>query len=166
MGIREFIQLSLTVIEDRLTEKKPHFGKRKYDEPALLLTDDTTSFYLQVLAGQSRLLVLPVDSSITDAEKQQLAFQAETLPFTTLDDLVTFYREQVVITRNADLDTWRSLYCSCIQFAKKKKCRHVYHYLRSVGRLDLLEITVISEKRKRGRPKNVRKNTSLQTDGV
>jgi len=82
--------------------------------------------------------------------------------FKTFDDFLTYYSSIIFITTFEAINHWTDLFCSCKKFAKNKKCVHVYNFLKMQNKLFIIEINMCSLKKRRGRPKKIPHNISLQ----
>ncbi len=83
------------------------------------------------------------------------------LNFKLFIEYIDLFQKYCLITVNNHISSYKDLSCSCRMFLKNKKCEHIYSLLSNFKRLNMIETTVLSVKKKRGRPNKIVKNRSL-----
>lgn len=86
--------------------------------------------------------------------------------FDIFDDFYEFYSS---ITSNTvshqSSNCFKDLVCSCYGFAKKRKCIHIYNFLRVKNLTSLIEFNILKIRKQRGRPKKIKRNAAfIKTD--
>ena len=96
-----------------------------------------------------------------ESEKENVKEKYMNLNFQNFKDYSDFFSIYVIIRVSEIINSWRDILCSCKEFIKSKKWIHIYTYAKKIGRLDdIICVTFISSKSKRGRQKNIPKNAS------
>lgn len=150
-----FFEISCKILND-YSKMMPSLDKILYTKDEL--TAEGYSFTeIRNSNGKIFLLVTKRDIEPTDTVKS--LFYSE---FETFDCFYDFYSSLTFLTTSSQVKTWKDIICSCTHFAKKKKCDHVFAYLKETKKTSLVEIPLINLKSKRGRkPKNIKKKSAL-----
>lgn len=151
-----FISKCLEIMID-FSLKVPRFDKMFYtakdksktkNEFAFLKADEYYKYYI-------------IKKKNVDIEELRSLFNSK---FKTLIDFVFFYSSLTFLKVKHDIKRWNEISCSCHDFAKMKKCGHIFSYLEEVQKIHLIEKPLMSIKIKRGRRKKVKPNTSLKIE--
>ncbi|KCZ74492.1 hypothetical protein H311_04543, partial [Anncaliia algerae PRA109] len=82
--------------------------------------------------------------------------------FILFSQMVAAYSKINVVTAKKLLRSFKDVTCSCDNFVKNKKCRHVFKYFASKNKTEFLELTLLRANKKRGRPSlKIKANASL-----
>ena len=163
LTILEFIRLGVAVAEDYAFEKERVPSKVRYNEAALCRDDYGNDMIFQPVGNmEGHINYLFIGTSETEREMAELlGRKLENLDFATLNDFRDLLSKTVIVSARSSIESLTDVFCSCWGFVKKKKCRHVYLFLTRLGKKELLNSELIFVKNKRGRPKSVKRNTSL-----
>ncbi|KAI5152360.1 hypothetical protein ENBRE01_2769 [Enteropsectra breve] len=81
--------------------------------------------------------------------------------FARFSNYVEFFQNHAFICVKKDIVNWQDVVCSCKIFLKKKRCVHVFSYLKLSKKDNIVSEVLIKPKAKRGRKKKIKKGNAL-----
>jgi len=158
-----FMELILNIFEDSLSSKKQIFDKMQYYEASLVTTEHTT-FIFDLLQTDSKSKIYYInDKNISQETKVNISGKLFGC-FKTFNEFKDFYKANTFLIVDHELLSYENIRCTCRFFLKTKKCVHIYLYLKKSNNLSIIDQSLVSKKKSRGRPKKVKHNDSLNKD--
>lgn len=152
----EFTEISLQILRD-FSKYQPCFRKIVYNKDEM--GNEKRLYFKQMVETVEWIYILVSDKENIYSETNiSCNFHKD---FPSFNACKNFYEHLIYLTRRRNIITWKDIFCSCLHFSKLKKCCHVYKYLIQVKTTDIVDVNVMSLKKKRGRPKLIPKNASL-----
>lgn len=158
LEIVEFVETSFKIIENALLTP-PHLGKILYESPERIHANWNFKLIKSTLQKNFYLVsasIQPYDFSLENFFEN----------FETFDSFYDFYSKIIFITTSTNIESYKDLYCSCFLFSKKKKCSHMFNFLKDKNLLSLVELNVLNSKKSRGRPKKIKPGSALVRDDL
>lgn len=84
--------------------------------------------------------------------------------FDTFDQMKELCSKHPILSVASNIISYQDIYCSCFTFLKQKKCCHVAKYLVDNKLTELVNITLLKAKMKRGRKRKITRNSSLNKE--
>lgn len=160
VGITEFISLSVEIIDDTSKNTNPVLEKPIYDDSTIMKESFNCNFKEVENINEKKIIIYYKDCN-TDLEVDNYVEYARN-GYTSLSDYKKAKENVAFLECSTEIKCWRDLVCSCYKYLKEKKCEHVFHFLKQIKRLDVIENIIIPLKTQRGRKKNkIIKGTAL-----
>ncbi|KAI5151781.1 hypothetical protein ENBRE01_2381 [Enteropsectra breve] len=86
------------------------------------------------------------EAEMTQENKEKIKNQS----YSTLLEMRQLHTKYLVIQVAKPLTSFVDIQCSCYHFMKKKKCKHVFKYLRINNRLNCIFVSLLSRRPKEG----------------
>ena len=163
MNVLEFIRLGVAAVRDYAFESEKVPMKMQYNEVAICQDDHGDGMVFKQLGCiEGYINHLFAGTSEVEMEKGELlSRKLETLDFPMFNEFKELLSGSSIVSAKSDVQSLADVFCSCRYFVKRKKCKHIYLFLTRLRRKELLNSELILVKNKRGRPKSIKKNSSL-----
>ena len=79
----------------------------------------------------------------------------------SIKNMKNFLDQYPIIKSKNEVLSYKDLSCSCLYFVKKKQCIHAFLFIKYKNKAAIINTNLLSLKMKRGRPKTIKKNNSL-----
>lgn len=163
-NLTDFIRVAKEIICDQanISNQKAlfnPFSSMEYDKAEYM---NISGFNLKLLDSQDnkqRYATIPLEELGND--NSNILLSLKTSSFESLAQMRAILDKYSIVSVEIPLNSYKNVTCSCYTFLKHKRCSHVYKYLADQKKLDIVEVTLLRAKAKRGRRKKIGKNTSL-----
>lgn len=168
-GILNFLKIASEIINDQTSIKKNCSGS-SFTEIEYCSTSFTNTIGFELLPLQStslcdKFIIINSDkSAISDFELKNNLNLIKMNKFTNFRDFKNIISKYPILSAKPALTSYIDVTCTCWSFMKQKGCSHIYKYLSDRNRLDVISVTLLKTKIKRGRPKKISKNHSLSRE--
>jgi len=156
--IVSFLRICLEAIIN-FEEITPILQRQIYNKPEIICPNDGVIFrFKEITKVNETILYFCIKQEYQEFNYDHL------LKIETLTKMKSFFKENNIFYTHSLIENWKDMWCSCYIFMKRKKCLHVYHFLKETKRLDLININLLRHKRKPGRPKTIKPGNALKRD--
>lgn len=163
-GLLKFIRVATDIVNDRAEIIKENnnlrrFSTVEYFDSEVMCNENFSFEIIEQNSDFIKYLVTKEEDPIT--EKTNVIELIKSGNFTYFSQMKEIFTRFAVLMVNKEILTYKDISCTCKDFMKRRKCKHVFKYLCINEKTDIIDFLVIKAKKLRGRPKKIPKGCSL-----